>query len=154
MGGGVALRINTTAAAADTDNPRTGRKLIERERESHRDTDTASEVHARYVSHPTSRVAAVDVLQNIHCLTENTFNLHTRPNTGLKTCLWCGLCMLNDGPEDPASTLLPQPEALLMSCELTSPSCRKAEPQEPCPYGLRCHRSTSASVGTCESRLA
>lgn len=84
VGGGVALRINTTAAAADTDNPRTGRKLIERERESHRDTDTASEVHARYVSHPTSRVAAVDVLQNIHCLTENTFNLHTRPNTGLK----------------------------------------------------------------------
>lgn len=39
-GGGVALRINTTAAAADTDKPQTGRKLIERE--SRRDMDAAS----------------------------------------------------------------------------------------------------------------
>lgn len=44
-GGGVALRINITAAAVDSDKPQTGSTYVaDQERESGRDMDAASEL--------------------------------------------------------------------------------------------------------------
>lgn len=59
--------------------------------------------------------------------------------------------MLNGGPEDPASTFLLQPKACLMSCALTSPSCRKPSLQSLSLWTavhsqLHCHHTTSVSV--------
>lgn len=118
--------MNTTAAAADTEKPQRGRTDMVRADQERKPQRYGHRIHAR-IMHPTTRVTVVDVLQNSHwtedIYSENKMKKHSQH---LKKSI--KKCQLNCRPEDPASSFLPQPLAWLMSCVLTSPSCRKALP--------------------------
>ena len=153
-GGGVALRINTTAAAADTDKPQTGRKLIERESRRYMDAASTSVHSASNNTRDNSTYFTKQPPNNRDCERQSTLRT-TWSNTvdaqnafleslHVKWRAW--------GPGIHFSSA-----ARLMSCALTSPSCRKARPLRSVLMGctvhswLHCHHTTSVSVGTCES---
>lgn len=63
-GGGVALRINITAAAADRDKPQTGRRDVAETDGGEKVAEIRRQRPSRHTLHPTTQ--AVVTLQNSH----------------------------------------------------------------------------------------